>query len=203
VVSHERPRRTTIFKRHQAAAYFQTSGRHLAWPDRWPPFLLARHPQSARPHRGLDEQGSQTPAGKMGEGTMPAGCDAGPVDGSILWAGNTNDLSGLAVGSDGLVVLPPRQRRGDLPGLANRVITQLPSPPIRWGVALTGERMRRDAFGRDCGLPGQRPGIERSRIIQDAEVWHHGWRRMPDICRTPRVMLAGVRSPHVRSEHLW
>jgi len=61
------------------------------------------------------------------------------MDDSILWAGNTADLRGLAVGIDGLVVLHHDSAEGI--SLDGRLLwtAQLPAPPVRWGIALTGK----------------------------------------------------------------
>ncbi len=62
-----------------------------------------------------------------------------PLDDSILWAGNTADLRGLAVGGDGLVVLHRDSAEGvSLDGRSLWTV-QLPATPIRWGAALTGK----------------------------------------------------------------
>ena len=57
-----------------------------------------------------------------------------PVDASTVWAGDTADVCGLAVGADGLVVLHPDRVEGlSLDGRSLWTVP-LPSPPVRWGV---------------------------------------------------------------------
>ena len=70
---------------------------------------------------------------------MPRNVMKVPVDDSILWAGNTADVCGLAVGADGLVVLHHDSAEGI--SLAGRSMwtVRLPAQPVRWGVALTGK----------------------------------------------------------------
>ncbi len=62
-----------------------------------------------------------------------------PVDDSILWAGNTRDVCGLAVGADGLVVLHHDSAEGISVDGRSWWTARLPAPPVRWGVALTGK----------------------------------------------------------------
>jgi hypothetical protein len=61
------------------------------------------------------------------------------MDDSILWAGNTADLRGLAVGIDGLVVLHHDSAEGISLDGRSLWTAQLPAPPVRWGIALTGK----------------------------------------------------------------
>ncbi len=61
-----------------------------------------------------------------------------PVHNDILWAGKRADLLGLAVGSDGLVVLHSDSVEGISTDGRSLWTVPLPAPPVRWGVALTG-----------------------------------------------------------------
>jgi hypothetical protein len=60
-----------------------------------------------------------------------------PMDDSALWASRTADVRGLAVGADGLVVLHQQSVEGVSPDGRSLWTAPLPSPPVRWGVALT------------------------------------------------------------------
>ena len=62
-----------------------------------------------------------------------------PLDDSILWAGRTRDVCGLAVGVDGLAVLHHDRVEGISVDGRSLGTAQLPAPPIRWGAALTGK----------------------------------------------------------------
>ena len=62
-----------------------------------------------------------------------------PMDDSILWASNTADVCGLAVGADGLVVLHQKSVEGVSADGRSLWTVPLPAPPVRWGVALTGK----------------------------------------------------------------
>lgn len=130
--SHERAR-TTIFKRHQGRAYFQTSGRHVALVDGR--LFCSRDPQALDRIVDLMNKNPKT-GGKLGGGP-PWDVMQVPVDDSILWAGNRADVCGLAVGADGLVVLHQKSVEGVSVDGRSLWTAQLPSPPVRWGVALT------------------------------------------------------------------
>jgi outer membrane protein assembly factor BamB len=133
--SHERTR-TTIFKRHQGRVYFQTSGRHIALIDGR--LFCSRDPQAIDRIVDLMNKDPKT-GGKIGGGTVPRDVMQVPMDGSILWAGNTADLCGLAIGSDGLVVLHHDSAEGVSVDGRSLWTVQLPAKPVRWGVALTGK----------------------------------------------------------------
>jgi hypothetical protein len=61
-----------------------------------------------------------------------------PLDPELLWAGSTADVCGLAVGTNGLVVLHKDSVEAlSSDGHAWWTVT-LPATPVRWGVALTG-----------------------------------------------------------------
>jgi hypothetical protein len=127
--SHERAR-TTIFKRHQGRVYFHTSGRYIALLDGR--LFCSRDPQALDRIVDLMNKYPKT-SGKIRD-VMQL-----PVDDSILWAGSTRDVCGLAVGTDGLVVLHHNSAEGISVDGRSLWTTQLPTPPVRWGVALTGK----------------------------------------------------------------
>ncbi|MHC4629718.1 MAG: outer membrane protein assembly factor BamB family protein [Planctomycetota bacterium] len=131
--SHERAR-TTIFKRHQGRVYFQTSGRHIALVDGR--LFCSRDPQGLDRIVDLMNKDPKT-GGKIGGGTVPRDVMQVPLDDSILWAGTTRDVCGLAVGADGLVVLHHDSAEGISVDGRSLWTTQLPANPVRWGVALT------------------------------------------------------------------
>jgi outer membrane protein assembly factor BamB len=121
--------RTTIFKRHQGRVYFQTSGRHIALVDGR--LFCSRDPQALDRIVNLMNKGPKA-SGKIRD-VMQV-----PLDDSILWAGNAADLCGLAVGTDGLVVLHRDSAEGvSLDGRSLWTV-HLPAPPAQWGVSLTG-----------------------------------------------------------------
>jgi len=133
--SHEQAR-TTIFKRHQGRAYFQTSGRHVALVDGR--LFCSRDPAALDRIVDLMNKDPKT-GGKLGGGP-PWDVMKVPVDDSILWASNTADLRGLAVGADGLVVLHEKSAEGLSADGQSLWTAPLPSPPVRWGVALTANQ---------------------------------------------------------------
>ena len=93
--------------------------------------------------------------GKMGGATVPATCDDKcPLDDSILWASNTADVCGLAVGADGLVALHHDSVEGV--SVDGRSLWTAPLALAAGAVGRSdyGEAVRGDAFGRSCGLPG-------------------------------------------------
>ena len=128
--SHERAR-TTIFKRHQGRVYFQTSGRHVALID--DRLFCARDPQALDRIVDLMNKGPKT-SGKIRD-VMQV-----PLGDSILWAGTTKDVCGLAVGADGLVVLHRDSTEGVSLDGRSLWTAQLPATPVRWGAALTGKQ---------------------------------------------------------------
>jgi outer membrane protein assembly factor BamB len=129
---HERAR-TTIFKRHQGRVYFQTSGRHIALVDGR--LFCSRDPQAL--DRIVDLMNKDPKTG--GRITVPRDVMQVPTDDSILWAGSTADVRGLAVGTDGLVVLHDGSVEGISADGQSLWTAQLPAPSVRWGVALTGK----------------------------------------------------------------
>ena len=127
--SHERAR-TTIFKRHQGRVYFHTSDRHIALLDGR--LFCSRDPQALDRIVDLMNKAPKS-SGKIRD-VMQV-----PVDDSILWAGSTRDVCGLAVGADGLVVLHHDSAEGISVDGRSLWTVPLPAPPVRWGVALTGK----------------------------------------------------------------
>jgi hypothetical protein len=127
--SHERAR-TTIFKRHQGRVYFHMSDRHIGLLDGR--LFCSRDPQALDRIVDLMNKAPKT-SGKIRD-VMQV-----PVDDSILWAGNTRDVCGLAVGADGLIVLHHDSAEGISVDGRSLWTAQLPAPPVRWGVALTGK----------------------------------------------------------------
>jgi len=125
--SHERTR-TTIFKRHQGRIYFQASGRHIALVDGR--LFCSRDPQALDRIVDLMNKYPKT-SGKIRD-VMQV-----PLGDSILWAGTTRDVCGLAVGADGLVVLHHDSAEGISVDGRSLWTAQLPATPVRWGVALT------------------------------------------------------------------
>jgi len=74
----------------------------------------------------------------MGGGTIPRDVMTVRVGDSVLWASNTADVRGLAVGTDGLVALGRDSVEGISPEGRSLWSAQLPATPVRWGIALTG-----------------------------------------------------------------
>ena len=134
--SHKRTR-TTIFKRHQGRVYFQASDRHIALVDGR--LFCSRDTKALDRIVELMNKDPKT-GGPMGGLTVPQDPMQVPEDDSILWAGNKADVCGLAVGTDGLVVLHQDSVEGiSLDGRPLWTVS-LPAPPVRWGVALTGKQ---------------------------------------------------------------
>lgn len=127
---HERAR-TTIFKRHQGRVYFQTADRHIALVDGR--LFCSRELQTL--DRIVDLMNKDPKTG--GRITVPRDVMQVSLDDSILWAGNTSDVRGLAVGNDGLVVLHENSVEGVSADGRSLWTASMPSSPVRWGVALT------------------------------------------------------------------
>ena len=130
---HERAR-TTIFKRHQGRVYFQAAGRHIALIDSR--IFCSRDTQALDRIVDLMNKDPKT-GGKMGGGTVPRDVMQVPRDDALLWAGSAADVQGLAIGTDGFVVLHDKSIEGV--SLEGRSLwtAPLPAPPVRWGAALT------------------------------------------------------------------
>ncbi len=126
--SHERAR-TTIFKRHQGRVYFQTSDRHIA--------LIDGRIYCSRDRQALDrivDSVNKNPrtSGKIRNMMRVL------LDDSIVSGGTMGDVCGLAVGTDGLVVLHRDSAEGVSTDGQSLWTAELPAIPVRWGVALTG-----------------------------------------------------------------
>jgi len=129
--------RTTIFKRHQGRVYFQTSGRHVALVDGR--LFSSRDPEAL--DRIVDLMNKDPKTGKkQGAHTDPRDVMEVPFDDSTVWAGDTADVRGLAVGADGLVVLHEKNAEGVSAAGRSLWTAPLPASPVRWGVALTGKQ---------------------------------------------------------------
>ena len=133
--SHEQTR-TTIFKRHQGRAYFRMAERHIGLVDGR--LFCARDPRVLDRLVDLMNRDPKT-AGKMRGGTVPWDVMQVPVDDAMLWAGDTADLRGLAVGTNGLVLLHQDSVEGISVDGRSLWTVPLPVPPVRWGIALTGK----------------------------------------------------------------
>lgn len=126
--------RTTIFKRHQGRAYFSLADRTVA--------LIDGRLFCARDVTALDSlvdlmNKDPVTGGSLAAAAAPRDVMHVPVD-RLLWAGPSGDVCGVAVGTDGLVVL--RTDRVDGISAGGQVLwsVMLPAPPVRWGLALTG-----------------------------------------------------------------
>jgi acetyl esterase/lipase/outer membrane protein assembly factor BamB len=128
--------RTTIFKRHQGRMYFQTADRNIALIDGR--IFCAANQQSLDRIVDLMNKDPKT-GGKMGGLTVPWDVMRIPIPKDILWASKRADLLGLAVGSDGLVVLHSDSVEGIAIDGTSQWTVPLPAAPVRWGLALTGK----------------------------------------------------------------
>ena len=127
--SHESAR-TTIFKRHQGRAYFQTSGTHVA--------LVDGRVFGSRDVQSLDRVVEfMNKSVKDSADILPQLVMQVPADNSRFWASDGSDVCGLAVGQDGLVVLHRDKVEGLSPEGQSLWTTPLPASPVRWGLALT------------------------------------------------------------------
>jgi hypothetical protein len=127
--SHERAR-TTIFKRHQGRVYFQMADRHIALVDGR--IFCSRNLKALDRIVNLVNKYPKD-SGKIRDVMRVL------LDDSVLWAGKTSDVCGLAVGADGLVALHNDSAEGislDGPSLWTAKLT---ATPVRWGIALTGK----------------------------------------------------------------
>jgi outer membrane protein assembly factor BamB len=128
--------RTTIFKRHQGRAYFQLGSRHLA--------LVAGRLFCAAELTTLDaivqKMNSDPTAGGNRVVSEPWDVMQVPLPGGVLWSSATDDIRGLAVGTDGVIVL--REDRVEALSVNGESLwsVQLKAPPVRWGIALAGDR---------------------------------------------------------------
>jgi len=128
--SHESAR-TTIFKRHQGRFYFQMADRHIA--------LIDGRIFCARDQQALDRIVNSINKFARNSGRIRDIMRIQPDD-SVLWAGKTSDVCGLAVGSDGLIALHNDNAEGISLDGRSMWTAKLPAPPVRWGAALTGKQ---------------------------------------------------------------
>ena len=128
--SHERAR-TTIFKRHQGRVYFQVADRHIALIDGR--LFCSRYPKALDRLVNLINKYPKTSG--IIQDVMRV-----PLDDSVVWAGKTSDVCGLAVGADGLVALHNNSAEGISMDGRSLWTVQLPTTPVRWGAALTGKQ---------------------------------------------------------------
>jgi hypothetical protein len=128
--------RTTIFKRHQNHVYFRLADRNLALVDGRVFCAVDREPLDAIVR--LMNTDPQT-GGRMGGGTVPWDVRQVPLDDSILWASEAADVRGVAVGTDGLVVIREECVEALSTEGTSLWTASLSAPPVRWGLALTAE----------------------------------------------------------------
>ncbi len=119
--------RTTIFKRHQGRVYFRIGARHIALID-------------GRLFCSRDRQALDRLVDRVNEGprTTQTALDIMKVslEDAMLWAGMRNDVCGLAVGTNGLVVLYRDSTEAVSADGRSLWTVPLPVPPVRWGIAL-------------------------------------------------------------------
>jgi outer membrane protein assembly factor BamB len=125
------PARTTIFKRHQGRVYFPLSDRFVALVDGR--LFCARDMKSLDQIVDLMNKDPQT-GGRLT--TTPRNVMDVPLNESILWAGKSADLRGIAVGTDGIVTISSNQVEGISPEGRPLWTANLSAAPVRWGVAL-------------------------------------------------------------------
>jgi hypothetical protein len=128
---------STVIRPREARVYFRTADRHIA--------LLAGRLFSTREVTALDGlvglMNKEPETGRdMWWGMTARNVMSLRFDPSKVWAGGTADVVGLAVGADGLVVLHPDRVEGLSPDGRSLWAARLPSPPLRWGLALTGKQ---------------------------------------------------------------
>jgi outer membrane protein assembly factor BamB len=128
--SHERAR-TTIFKRHQGRVYFQMADRHVALIDGR--IFCSRNPKALDRIVEMVNKYPKT-SGRIRDIMRVR------LDDSVLWAGRTSDVCGLAVGTDGLVALHNDSAEGISLDGRSLWTARLPVSPVRWGAALTGRQ---------------------------------------------------------------
>ena len=126
--------RITVMTGQQSRAYFQVSGRHIVLADGR--LFCSRDPKA------LDRivqsiQKAPKPDGKWG--TVPKYVMKVALDDSILWASNAADVRGLAVATNGLVVLHQKSVEGVSVDGRSLWTVPVPASPVRWGIALTAK----------------------------------------------------------------
>jgi len=133
----DKPARTSIFTRHQGRVYFQMADRQIALVHGR--VFCSRDPKALDGIVDLMNQDPKT-GKKLGGGSDPRKVMTLPVSDSLLWASDTDDVRGLAVGADGVVLLHQKSVEAVSPDGKSLWIAQLPATPVRWGVALTGKQ---------------------------------------------------------------
>jgi outer membrane protein assembly factor BamB len=130
----EQATRTTVFKRHQGRAYFSLPDSQLAL-IRGRLFCASQNEPLDRLVQLMNEDPKT--GGKIVNQTILRDVMRLPIDSSILWASDSADIRGLAIGTDGLVVL--HQDSAEALSLDGRSLWKVPLPaaPVRWGLALT------------------------------------------------------------------
>ncbi len=128
--------KTPIYERHPRRVYFHLSGRHVA--------LVNGRLFCAADLKALDgivDLMNKDPntGGNLVGANAPRDVMQVPIDDAILWAGTRADISGLAVGSNGLVVLHEDSVEGISADGESLWNVSLPAAPVRWGVALTAK----------------------------------------------------------------
>ena len=128
--------RTSIFKRHQGRVYFQMADRQIALVDGR--IFCSRDPKALDAIVDLMNKDPRT-GKKLGGGSEPRKVMTVPVDDSLLWAANTADIRGLAIGTDGVVLLHQDSIEGVSLDGEPRWTAKLPATAVRWGLALTAK----------------------------------------------------------------
>jgi outer membrane protein assembly factor BamB len=123
--------RTTIFKRHVGRVYFPTPESTIA--------LVDGRLFCTKNTKRLDAIVNLVNEATKKAGTPPDVMKV-QVDDTILWAGKTADVCGVAVGTNGLVALHRDQVQGLALSGQSLWSVKLPAPPVRWGIAVAGNR---------------------------------------------------------------
>ena len=131
------PARTTIFKRHQGRVYFQMADRRIALVDGR--VFCSRDPKPLDAVVAMMNKDPKT-GKKLGGGSAPRRVMTVPVNDPLLWASSTADVRGLAIGTDGVVLLHQKSVEGVSLDGESLWSAELPATPVRWGVALTGRQ---------------------------------------------------------------
>lgn len=128
--------RTTIFKRHQGRAYFEIDGRHIA--------LVAGRLFCAREMNTLDsivnKINTDPNTGQDRITTEPWDVMDVPLPDSLLWASETSDIRGMAVGNNGVIALHENSVEAFSTSGKSLWKIELPAVPVRWGVALADSK---------------------------------------------------------------
>ena len=148
--------RTTIFKRHQGRVYFPMADRIVALVDGR--LFCARDAQSLD---RIVELMNKDPAtgGSLAAAAAPRDVMQVPADNTVLWAGQTADVCGLAVGTDGLVVLHEDASKA-FQRTARRVVCGAAGGASALGRGAHRAGVHRDALRRPDCVPRCRRGKE-------------------------------------------